>query len=162
MTTRMAQSAQQQPAAPAAPETVNFRTLLSKPTDEAERPKSLPTGHYIGTILSHEFGKTRGKQTDFVRFNIRIEEPCDDVSVDDCKGIDFSRRELRKDYFITPNAVYRLSDALDAILGKETGRSFDDRIPNMNGQRVQVGVTPRLMEDGTDSGYNEVTTLVAA
>src|SRR6267142_1700639 len=98
---------------------VNFRELLSKPTDQVERPKSLPTGHYLGAILSHEFDRSSKKQTAFCRFNIKIDGPTEDVPADALTGIDFSRRELRKDFYITPNSLYRLSDMLDAVLGKE-------------------------------------------
>ena len=146
----------------AAPNTVNFRELLSQPTDTVERPKSLPNGHYLGVIIGHEFDRSRNKQTPYVRFAMKVDGPTSDVPDGACAGIDFSRRELRKDYFITPNALYRLSDMLDAVLGKTTGKSFDERIPNTRSQRVIIGVTARLNEDGTDSGFNDVTTIVAA
>jgi hypothetical protein len=76
-------------------------------------------------------------------------------------GIDFSRRELRKDFYITPNALYRLSDMLDAALGKQQGRTFDERIPDTRGVRVMFAVTQRDNEEGTET-YNDVGAIVAA
>lgn len=141
---------------------VNFRELLSMPTDSAERPRSLPDGHYKGSIGTHEFDRSKKKQTPFVRFMVKIDEPTADVDPAQVNGIDFSRLELRADYYITPKSLYRLSDMLDAVLGKETGRSFDERIPGTRGAKVIIGVKRRLNEDGTDSGYNDVDTLIAA
>lgn len=139
----------------------SFRELLTQSTDAVERPRALADGHYIGRIANHEFGTSRQKQTPFVRFILVPEEATEDVDASANDGIELSRRELRKDYFITPNALYRLSDMLDATLGKESGRSFDERIPETRDARVMFGVTHRASEDGADV-YNEITTIVKA
>ena len=143
-------------------ETVDFRELLSRPTETAERPRALPDGHYKATISNHEFDRSKNKQTPYVRLFFRINEQTADVDPAAVAGIDFSRIELRKDYFITPRSLYRLADMLDAVLGKESGRSYDERIPNTRGASVIIGVTERKNEDGTSSGFNDVTTVVAA
>lgn len=139
----------------------NFRDLLSMPTDSVERPKPLPEGHYIAYIKAHEFGTSAKKNTPYVRFLFSIESGSDDVSADDLANIDLTRRELRRDFYITPNALYRLSDMLDAVLGAQQGRSFDERIPDCRNAKVLIGVTQRQSEDGTDT-FNDVTTVVAA
>jgi hypothetical protein len=138
-----------------------FRELLHQPTDQVERPRALADGHYIGEIRSHEFGLSRQKQTPFCRFILVPNEETADVPEGSNVGIEFGRRELRKDFYITPNSLYRLSDALDAILGKQAGRSFDERIPETRGTRVMFQVTHRDSEDGTET-YNEIGTIVAA
>ena len=142
----------------------NFRELLSKPTNEVDRPRALAAGHYIGELTTHEFGVSRQKQTPFVRFNVKLIEEASDVENGANKGIDLSRRELRRDFFITPQALYRLSDFLDAVLGKQVGRPFDQRIPETRGVRVMVQVTRREVTD--DEGtvletYNDVGTIIA-
>jgi hypothetical protein len=138
-----------------------FRQLLSQTTDAVERPKALPTGHYVGIIKTHEFGTSRNKQTPYIRFLLGITDPTSDVDSAELDGIDLSRRELRKDYYITPGALYRLADMLDATLGREEGHSFDERIPQTTGMQVVFGVVQRDSEDGTEK-YNDVTTIVAA
>ena len=138
-----------------------FRELLSKPTDAVDRPRALASGHYVGEIKSHEFGLSRQKQTPYCRFILTPSEETADVAEGANTGIDFSKRELRKDYFITPTALYRLSDMLDAVLGKTTGRSFDERIPETRGVRVMFAVSSRESEDGTET-YNDIGTIVAA
>ena len=139
---------------------INFRALLAQATDTVERPKPLATGHYIGEIKGHEFGVSRQKQTPFVRFILAISEEASDIENGANEGIDLAKREMRKDYYITATARYRLSDMLDAVLGKQTGRSFDQRIPETRSVRVMFGVTQRANEEGTEI-YNDVTTLVA-
>jgi hypothetical protein len=138
-----------------------FRELLSQPTDSVERPKPLAPGHYLGEIKNHEFGLSRQRQTPYVRFILVPSEETADVAAGANAGIDFSRREVRKDFYITPNALYRLSDMLDAALGKQQGRTFDERIPDTRGVRVMFAVTQRDNEEGTET-YNDVGAIVAA
>lgn len=136
-----------------------FRSLLSQPTDAVERPRAIADGHYIGEITRHEFGVSRQKQTPFVRFFIVPHEETEDVPEGANDGLVLTRRELRRDFYITPNSLYRLSDMLDAVLGKASGRSFDERIPETRNARVLFQVTHRDSEDGTEQ-YNEVGTIV--
>lgn len=138
-----------------------FRELLSQKTDTVERPRALAPGHYVGEIKTHEFGQSRQKQTPYVRFILTPSEETTDVATGANDGIDLSKRELRKDFFITPTALYRLSDMLDAVLGKTQGRSFDERIPETRGVRVMFAVTSRENEDGTET-YNDIGAIVAA
>lgn len=140
----------------------SFRQLLSATTSETvERPRALAQGHYIGEIKSYEFGTSRQKQTPFLRVILTPHEATPDVEADANAGIDFSRRELRRDFYITQQSLYRLSDFLDATLGKQPGRSLDERIPDLRGTRVMFQVTVRDNEDGTEQ-YNDVGTIVAA
>jgi hypothetical protein len=138
-----------------------FRELLSQPTDQAERPRALAVGHYIGTILGHELGTSARKQTPFVRFTVQMEEATSDVPEGANDGIDLSTRQLAKTLYITPKSIYRLADCLDAILGKEQGRSYDERIPDTRGVRVLCDVSQRPNEDETEF-FNEVGTMVKA
>lgn len=140
---------------------VNVRDLLAMPTDQAERPKPLPPGHYYGTITGISQDKSKQKGTPFIRFAIKLEGPGEDVDPESVNGIDWTRKELRKDYYLTPTAVFRLSDALDAVQGAQSGRSYDERIAEMRGQRVLAQVTQRTSEDGSEV-YNDVNKLLAA
>lgn len=143
----------------------NFRELLSQKADEVERPKPLASGHYIGTIQNAELGVSRNKQTPFVRFNIIPSEETQDVPDGANAGIDLSKRQLRKDFFITPTALYRLSDMLAAVLGKQQGRSFDQLIPETRGVRVIFQVTQREAQDAEGNVtevYNDVGSIIAA
>lgn len=139
----------------------SFRELLSQATDQVERPRAIADGHYIGNISNFEFGQSRQKQTPFLRIFLQPQEETQDVEAGANTGIDLTRKELRKDYYITPDALYRLSDMLDAVLGKETGRSFDERIPDLRNARVMFAVGHRNSEDGTET-FNEIGAVVKA
>jgi hypothetical protein len=136
-----------------------FRQLLSQATDAVERPRPIAAGHYIGEIKNHEFGTSRQKQTPFLRLLLTPLEETDDVPEGANKDINLPRRELRRDFYITPGSLYRLSDMLDSVLGKTTGRSFDERIPELRGSRVMFSVTQRESEDGSET-YNDIGTIV--
>jgi hypothetical protein len=143
-----------------------FKELLRQQTDEVERPKALAAGHYSGIIRNHEFGVSSKKQTPFVRFILVPEEETSDVEEGANAGSDLSKKELRKDFYITPTALYRLTDFLDAALGKQTGRSFDERIPETRGTRVVFHVTQRdVVDEATGdvtNTFNDVGTVIAA
>jgi hypothetical protein len=143
----------------------NFRELLSQKLDEVERPRALASGHYIGFIASHEFGVSKNKGTPYVRFNLIPTEEATDIPEGANAGIDLSKRQLRKDFYITPNSIYRLTDALVAILGNQQGRSFDQVIPETRNARVMFEVTQREQQDENGKTleiYNDVGAIVAA
>jgi len=139
---------------------VDFRSLLNVSSDDVERPKPLPNGHYIGTVASFEFGLSKQKQTPYCRLNLVPLQATDDVDMTRLEGVNLADKSLRKDYFITPKARYRLADMLDAVLGKDS-RILDQRIGDVRGAKVMFGVTERQSEDGADT-FNDVTTVVAA
>jgi hypothetical protein len=140
----------------------SFRELLSQETDKVERPRALAVGHYMGEIKGHEFGHSRNKQTPYVRFLLTPESECPDVTpTGGNDGVDLTRKELRKDFYITPAALYRLSDMLDAVLGQESGRTFDERIPDTRGAKVMFAVSQRENEEGTET-FNDIGSIVKA
>ena len=137
-----------------------FRQLLAQNTDEV-RSYILASGHYIGTVKTFEFGVSRTKQTPQVQFLLSVEEACADVDTSLNEGLNLSQFELRKTFYITPKALKMLSNALDAILGHEQGRSFDVRLPDTRGARVMFAVTQRDDEQGNPA-FNDVGTILAA
>jgi hypothetical protein len=147
---------------------VNIRELLHVTSEQVERPKPLPSSHYVATITNHEFTKTRSQaQTDVLRFFFKISRVAEDGEANpdvmtQLEGVDLGRTELRKDFFLTPRALYRLSDFVDAVLGKETGRMIDDRIPETRGAHVLINVSQRPANDGSDTVYNDVLDVTPA
>lgn len=141
-------------------QSVNFRELLKQNSTQIERPKALPVGHYYAVITGNSFDLSRQKQTPFARFMLKLEAPADDVDAEEINGIDVTRRELRKDYYITPGALYRLSDMLDAVVG-DPERDLEERIPETRNVRVLIKVTQRENETKTEI-FNDIDTIVAA
>jgi hypothetical protein len=142
-----------------------FRDLLHVNNDTIDRPQALADGHYIGEIKGHEFGLSRQKQTPYVRITLTPSEATSDVPEGanvkkNGEPIDITKLELRKDFYVTPNAVYRLGDMLNAVLGTD-GRFYDERLPETRGVRVMFAVTHRDSDDGTQT-FNDVGTIVKA
>jgi len=146
-----------------ASETTDIRAMLAYSREEVEklRPKALPDGHYKGEIINFEFGRTKSeKQTGYVRFELKISEPEDDVEDFDPEQWDLDRITVRKDQFITPRSMGRLMDFLDDVLGPDS-RSADQRIPECVGVKVSIELTERLdRETGKPTGFNEVGRVV--
>jgi len=143
---------------------LNVRDLLALPTDDPsiKSRRGLPNGHYVGDILGHEWIKVGQKQTDCVRYSIGRVEPTPDVT-EDVSDIDFNRMELRADFYITPDALSILRDAIHNVLGLQPGVSFEVRIPEMVGAKVQFRAYPesRRQQDGSYliTGYTTVDTF---
>ncbi len=93
----------------------------------------------------------------------KIEDAGDDIDAAAVDGIDLSRRELRKDHrSILPQTMYRFGDFLDAVLGKQPGKSADERLPDIKGASVLAQVTQRPAYNDPETIYNDVGTIVAA
>jgi hypothetical protein len=140
--------------------TINVKDLLSKPADSFERPPVFPAGHYLGTIVKHEFDKSRAKKTPLIRFYLNPTAPSDDVDPEDVANIDLKKVLWRYEFYLTPTAMYRLADFLDAVLGEST-ESLDERIPSTSGTEVLIGIRQRTNDEGEVTG-NEVTKVTAA
>jgi hypothetical protein len=138
-----------------------FRELMSRNTDEVERPRLLADGHYIGKIKTTSLDTSKKKQTPFMRVHLQVLEETNDVAVGANSGMDLMEQEIYRDYYITPKSMFILSDMLDAVLGKTTGRSFDERTPELRDQRVLFQIGHRDSEDGQRQFY-EIGTIVAA
>jgi hypothetical protein len=114
---------------------VNFAVLLGQQVDSAERPPTFPIGPYDSVVTGHEFGTSPKKQTPFVGFNVKLLSPregVDEELFEVAGGVEklSARRELRYDFYLTPDAMYRLREFLELGLGMESaGRAFDEMIP---------------------------------
>jgi len=167
----MAKSKQQtQPAQPTQPNppkaqptmsdssATDFRALLSKPTETIERPKALPVGTYLGTISKYEYGKSAQKKTPYVRYFISLTGAGEDVDPDAMEGVDLSKKQMRKDYYLTDDAQYRVKELWESCGIDGTGRSLGEILPDLVGMPVMLEVTKRNSEDGKDE-FNDVGTV---
>lgn len=139
-----------------------FRELLRVTSETVERPKALADGHYIGEIVSYEFGTSSKKQTPYVMFNIKPLEETSDVVEGANEGINFDTKVVNSDkYYITPKSVYRLVDVVDAVLGPDPKTYVDDRLPDTRGVRVLFEVRSRVDENDDTRVYTDIPTIVA-
>lgn len=141
----------------------DFSSLLSKPAGEAKKPPVLDAADYPGVVKGYELGESSQKKTPYVRFNLGLTdwpEGAEPQTRDDGTPIDLSAKSLRRDYFLTDDALWRL-DALLKDLGIEAnGRTYMDILPETVGASVLVEVR-QGMSQTTNDLFNEVANIKA-
>lgn len=140
----------------------DFRALLSKPAESVKRPVPVPAGTYYGTIKQRQFDESKERKTPFCRYtvgNIRAGEDIDPAMLE---GQDLSKKTFQVDYYITPDAEYRLVEALESMGIRKEGRSIGEMIEDSINQEVQLAISIRpadartLASDPEHPGYNNV------
>jgi len=143
---------------------VDFRTLLDDTSETVERPKSAPECWLIANIGQYECAVTRGNETPYISFELGSIEPHPQNPQEvltELEKLDLTkmrspyRRTLTAEFWLTPDAKYRLTDMLDRVVGGRN-RTIRERVPEMQNQRVQFKVRPQRDEQGNDTGQNSV------
>jgi hypothetical protein len=127
-----------------------FESILDTPAEAVERPKPLPVGTYDVIVKGMpEHGQSTQKKTPFVRFTYALVAAFDDVDEDELKAlltdskgnpVPISERTIRDTYYTTPDALFRLTDALENMgidADGKTIRQMLDETPNAS-LRIQV------------------------
>ena len=147
----------------------DFTQLLSKPLNDVKRPPLLPSGSYYGVIRSWEPGESSQKKTPFVRFNVAMTHPADDVDTGEMKsrGIDTSviaKKQMHQDFYITADAEYRLKEFYETLgISDVESRTHQSCLPETLGKAVICDVTERPnREDPTAPGFNEIRNMKGA
>lgn len=91
------------------------QALLAKPLDEIKAPVSMPLGTYVGLASKYEFKTlTNEKKTTVCTVTVIPTEAMPDVDADqlkECLGDEaLTAKELKLDFFITPEAVFRVKE----------------------------------------------------
>lgn len=141
---------------------VDFTSLLKKPAGEAKKPEALGADDYPGIIKSYELGDANKNKTPYVRFHLACTgwpgEPQLDASD---KPIDLSKRQLRRDFFLTDDALWRLDEFLGSLGIPLEARSYEETLPEAVGQNVIIEVQQYLNQNTNDIG-NQVGAVKAA
>lgn len=137
---------------------------MNRPAGQAKKPPALPAGDYPGKIIRWELGESQQKKTPYVRYHlVPTAWPADATDSDklDEKGeeIDLSKKQLRRDYYMTPDAEYRLDEMLRGIEVPMDGRTYEESVPDAIGHDVLMVVIQRMATDGSDNIFNDVTDL---
>lgn len=120
---------------------VDFNSLLTREVGTSEAPKPVPAGSYIFSVTKREFDKTKPKDnktpTPIVRFLVKPVQPLEDVSEDELTefgGMEkLSEKELRHEFYVTADAIYRLEKFLAEDLALGTGMSNAEAIDSSPG-----------------------------
>jgi hypothetical protein len=139
----------------------DLNALLSMPLDDFKEPPAFPAGTFYGTLLSYEYGKSRQKQTDYVRYHFRATEAGADLTPDELQGVDLSNKKLYRDFYLTPDAIFMLKEFIVSCGISTAGRSVTELIPEVVGASVIMQITQRMdpkntKADGTPRIFNDV------
>lgn len=128
----------------------DFKHLLQKPADSFKKPPTWPAGTYLGKIKQTEFGESSQKKTPFLRIIAQPYAAGEDVDQEALAGIDMSKRTFRTDFYITPDALYRLTDFMHSLGIDTAGRAHMECVPELIGQEVQLFLKQGPNQDNTD------------
>ena len=143
----------------------DFSTLLKKPAGEAKKPPTLPAFDYYGIIKSYEVGDNNRNKTPYVRLQIALtqwpDNMPDDWSVSDAEGkmitytkadVDLSKRQMRRDFYLTEDALWRLDEFIRSCGIDPRGRDYEEIIPELVGQPITVEVQQYLNQNTNEIG----------
>jgi hypothetical protein len=138
---------------------VNFKSMLDKPTTEAKRPPVLPAGTYYGTLVKWEPGESAQKKTPYIRFHAQLTGAGEDIDAEQMAEIDLSKKQMRMDFYMTPDAEFRIQEFMKSIgiVGVGEGRPYGEMLPECIGKDVIVNVTQQMnQQDPTQPPFNNV------
>lgn len=140
----------------------DFNAILATPADTVERPKPRPAGTYIAVIVGHEFDKSAQRGTPYCRFRYRLISPGDDIDPADLPD-NWNQRELRDDFYLTPDALFRLTEFLQNAVGLEiSGRTLAELIPETTNQQVTVTLGHRPSQQDPSRIFENILGYAAA
>jgi hypothetical protein len=128
-----------------------FESILDTPADEVERPVPMPTGTYDCIVQGlYEEGKSSKKGTPFVKFTYAFQAAGEDVDEDELaeKG-GVVGKTIGDTYYTTPDALFRLTDALENMGIDLNGKSVRQALSETPNCDVRVLIGHRSSEDGT-------------
>ena len=134
---------------------MDLRSLLDVPVSNIKRPPSWPAGAYHGFIEKYEPGESREKKTPYLRVFVKVTRADESIPADmlvDAEGkpFDLAKKSLRKDYYLTDDAKFRLVEMIQAV-GIETpeGKSLAACVPELVGKPVLIQLIQRASQDGS-------------
>ncbi len=140
----------------------NFSHLLKKPAGEAKKPPALPAADYPAVLASFELGDNNKNKTPYVRFMVKLTGWAESLAEEDRDSdIDLSKRQMRKDFYLTDDALWRLDDFIKSIGIEPAGRAYDEIIPEMMGSPVIAEVRQYMNQQTSEIG-NQLEKLLPA
>lgn len=134
--------------------TPDFTKLLGGQADDSKPPPTVPAGSYRLLVKGSEFGASSVKETPFVRFNFQITALGPDIDPDDLAGIKWETKALRRDFYLTEDALFMLTDFFKTGGLKTDGRTHAELVPMAVGMELVGNVT--VTAGRGDRMYNNV------
>lgn len=144
----------------------NMQDILDRQSNTVERPKPLPVGPYIWSITGvPTHGKSKQKQTPFVEFVVKPLQAGEEVDPDDLQAaltrLDGNNKALgdqtkRLTFYLTEDALWRLTNFLDDCKAGDDTMSIRQRIENTPGCQF-IGVISHSVSDDGEAVFANIT-----
>ena len=136
----------------------NLASLLSIKLEDIKKMAPLPAGEYRAIIHNYSVEQTKSKNN-ALQINFNSIEAGPDIEADQLGGYDLSKYDLRKSFFLTDKALWRLKAFLDSFnIPGASQQAISEVVPKLVGAPVLVTVGLVTFQNG-DVG-NEVTDVV--
>jgi hypothetical protein len=152
----------------------DFSQLTKRPAGEAKRPPALPVADMNGIIVSYELGDANQNNTPYARFHVKLTDwgnAPESWSIVDAKtgkvtecsqnDVDLSKRQMRRDMFLTDDALWRLDEMIRSLGIEPSGMTYEEVLPQMVGKTVLVEVQQYVNKNTGEVG-NQIGKLVGA
>lgn len=143
----------------------DLRSLLDVQIDSVKKPPTWPQGLYHGFIEKYEPGESREKKTKLIRVFLKVQSA--DASIpeqflkdEEENDLDFSKRQLKIEYYLTQDSLFRLTDMLKDVGIDTAGKSLGAALPELVGKPVLIDLRQQASKDGTQL-YNNVESIKA-
>jgi hypothetical protein len=140
----------------------DLSAFLNRPAGRAVRPPPLPPETYPGVIRDYEYGESAQNKTPYVRYQVVLLDwppsvPQDKRAYKDRQGnmvpIDLSRVRLRRDMYMTEEALWRLDDLFRSCgVDTDSGREYAELCPQLVGCQVSVEVQQYINPNNNEIG----------
>jgi hypothetical protein len=140
---------------------VDFSQMLRKPAGEAKKPQALPIGDYPGVITGFEVGDNNKNKTPYVRYFVKLTGLAEGVDTSELDGADISKRQFRRDYYLTDDALWRMDEFLRSVGINSQGRTYEECLPEAVGAQVTAEVQQYMNQSNSEIG-NQIGKLVGA
>jgi hypothetical protein len=114
----------------------DFSNILHQPMSSLEKPKPLPAGIYAGVYSGYKFDKTaKDEPTPFVQLQFLVLAPVevDEEALAQAGGMPEKGLNVRKDFYLTDKAAFRLREALEALGADSTSTTAGEALEALKG-----------------------------
>lgn len=140
----------------------DFSQLLRRPAGGHKKPPVLPPGDYEGVIVSHLMDESGQKKTPYLRIMIRpsgwpanvpdswevFNTTTGQMETVTKEMVDLTKKQLRKDFYLTEDAFWRLDEFLAAEGVLAEGKTYEECFPELVGKPVLMEVINKQNQDG--------------
>lgn len=139
----------------------NMAAILDRPADTFERPKPLPVGQYLTTVVGQpRQDVSEKKQTPFVEYTLKLMQAYDDVdqeALTEAGGI--GDRTMKITFYLTEASAYRLKEFLEHCGVDIDGKKLSQAIGEAAGCQVVIKIKHTASDDGEQIYANIARTL---